>query len=179
MADITELYKFPFGYSGVGSDIRWCKRWSGGKFCIYCRHHAKFEEWSEDWHWYYLLQWTDAYYGWWGWKEYAHFRVNTINNIWYGFGYGATRQQIPKPKRYRTIGIKETDLKSLLRKGCKKNRKCKCVSVAQRGAWYCPKCYCLMKRMAKHRGTSFHELTITDRNEIKEDVLILLLSGTI
>ena len=166
------LYESPFGYFGVGSDIRWCGRWSGSKFCMYCGHHAKFKEWSKNWHWYYLLEWKDPNYGWWGWKEFAHFKT-------YSFRPLRGPKHIAEPKRYRTVGIKETDLKSLLKHGCKSKRKCRCVSISQRGAWHCLKCFYLITRMTKHLGVHFHDLTIMDKHKLKEDILILLLSGTL
>lgn len=171
------FYESPFGYSGIGSDIKWCGRWSGSKFCMYCGHRAKFKEWSENWHWYYLLEWRDTDFGWWGYKEYAHFNTGWYHAIYpsrppWGAKYTA------RPNRYRTVGMKENDLKSLLKCGCKIKRKCKCVSVSQRGVWHCPECFNLITRMAKHRNVNFHDLTIIDKNELKEDILILLLSGT-
>lgn len=175
------MYRKPFGYSGVGSDIKWCGRWSGGKFCRYCGHYAGFEEWSNKWHWYYLVQWfgewSDYY------QNFSHFQVHQF----YSEGFHRYRPYLQRvsanrrknrPKRYKTTGIRETDLKSLLRKGCKKNRKCKCMSVAQRGVWYCPECYALMKRIAIHKSINFHDITLIDKNELKRDVLMLLLSGT-
>ncbi|KKM60738.1 hypothetical protein LCGC14_1538850 [marine sediment metagenome] len=171
------LYESPFGYFGVGSDIRWCGRWSGSKFCMYCGHHAKFKEWSKDWHWYYLLEWRDPDWGRWGWKEFSHFSTYSFYNTIHHRRPLLGQKYIAKAKRYRTVGIKETDLKSLLKHGCKPKRKCKCVSVSQRGAWYCPECFYLITRMAKHRGDHFHDLTIMDKNELKEDILIFLLSG--
>jgi len=176
----AKFYKSPFGYLGIGSDIKWCERWRGGKFCMHCGHYAKFEEWSHNWHWYYLLEWNNILYTWWTSREYAHYKVSNFTNTFFkGKGHNYIKHSVSKPKRYKTVGMKETDLKSLLRRGCKKNRKCKCIGVAQRGAWYCPECYYLIMRMAKHRNANFHDLTVMDKNELKEEILILLLSGTI
>lgn len=84
-----------------------------------------------------------------------------------------------RPKRYRTVGLKGRHFGSLLKKGCKNNRKCKCVSVAQRGNWYCPTCWNILEKMAKHKGEHIHDLMISPREELKAEALMLTLSGTL
>jgi len=175
----TKAYGSPLGYSGIGSDIDWCERWKGGKFCMYCRSYAKFNDWSKNWHWYYLTQWRDNTYGWsYYYWQYSHFKMQQYFQI-PNPNFQRNPLKTRKPQRYVTTGLKDADLKSLLKKGCKLNRKCKCVSVSQRGAWYCPECYSILTKMAQHYKRHFHDLTIINRDSLKEDVLILLLSGTI
>jgi len=171
MIDTSKNYQDIYAYDGIGSDIGWCKRATGGKRCIYCRHHAKFNEWSQTWHWHYLISWIDKS---WIWREYVHF----VYGGWKGRS-AHTKSYPDSPRRYQTVGLKENHMKSLLRHGCKKKRKCKCVSIAQRGTWCCPECYILLTRLAKHRGLGPHDIMLCDRQDLKHDILILLLSGTL
>jgi hypothetical protein len=175
MSDFNEYYK-PHGYAGVGSDIKWCGTWRTGKHCLLCQHHAEFEEWSKDWKWYYLVDWADHSCGYY--RTYIHFKHRWS---WHGYAYmGGAYVPYPyriKPARYRTSGLKERDLMQLLDKGCKPKRKCKCVSIAQRGNWYCPQCWYIIHRMAQYKGAHVHDLMIGDRQELKAEMLILQLSG--
>ena len=175
MIDRSKNYRSLHAYTGTGSDIKWCGRWSGGKRCLYCRHHAEFEEWSSKWHWHYLISWRDQ--DWWWSREFAHFKYG--GGYWSRFVKHTRTYKNESPRRYFTVGLKENDLKSLLKKGCKKKRKCKCVNLAQRGTWCCPECYHLLTRLAKHHGVDVHDIMISDRDDLKQDILILLLSGTL
>ena len=157
--------------TGVGSDIKWCDKAHGGKRCLMCRHYADFDEWSTKWHWHYLIRWNEYHYFC---ADYAHSKRS-----WRPTAYG---DQIPwpykiKPVRYRSRGLKERDFKQLLRVGCKSNRKCRCVSVAQRGSWYCPNCWFLLNRLAQHRMVDVHEVIIADHDEMKTEMLTLQLAG--
>ena len=158
------------GVEGIGSDIKWCGRWVGGKYCLYCRHKAPFKVWSQKWHWYYLLSWSEKEYYWWWWQQ-AHYTTG---------GWNTTRSAVmykDSPRRYSTIGLRPNNIKSLLRKGCRNKRKCRCMSIAQRGAWYCPSCFEMINLYSKHKGLTFHEATIMNRDELKREILMLLLSG--
>lgn len=164
------VYERPYGYVGVGSDIKWCGKWASGKECMLCHHHADFPDWSSKWHWHYLVSWSDN----WGYyyREYAHYKFS-----WKVRSYmlGPYPLKI-KPVRYRTAGLKERDLKQLLKRGCKENRKCRCVSVAQRGSWYCPDCWEVLMSMTKYKQMNIHDIILTDRNELKAEMLMLKLA---
>jgi len=163
----TNEYYWPKGYKGIGSDIKWCGRHQGGKFCLLCRHHAKYKEWSTEWNWYYIISWYDDNWKWWQTK--SNYKVH-----W------RTEQRYPtRPIRYRSTGLSENDLRSVLRRGCRKRKKCRCISIVQRGNWYCPGCYNIIKTMAKHKGLSPHSIMVIDRAELKLEMLIMLLSGTL
>jgi len=170
-------------YSGIGSDIKWCGRWTGGKRCLYCHHHAKFEEWSQTWHWHYLMSWyEEEHYGkfaWWNFVQSYYTYGGKFGRWWPAKVAKHPKVYNDSPSRYYTVGLKEAEIKALLRKGCRKKRKCKCVNIAQRGSWCCPECYPLLKRLAQHHGVDIHEVLIADRNDLKHDILILLLSGTL
>ena len=153
------------GYEGVGANIKWCGRSTGGKRCGFCKHHAIFSEWSEKWNWFYLLKWRE--HNWYHYEEQAHFR------------WGKRHRINIEPGKYRNTGLKEFELKSLLNKGCKKNKKCSCMNVAQRAFWFCPSCYLDIKTIAKMHNKHIHDIMLTDRNETKTELLILKLSGTI
>lgn len=177
MMSYLDSYFDPHGYCGTGSNIKWCGRWNTGKRCLLCTHHANFEEWSETWKFYYLVDWSDdpntscIFY-----RNYVHFKFKWS---WHNC-YGGTPQPYRiKPVRYRTAGLRERDLMQLLDKGCKPKRKCKCVSVAQRGNWYCPQCWRIIEIMAKHKSTNIHNLMVGDRDELKAEILMLQLSGTL
>lgn len=166
-------YYFPFGYEGIGKDVGWCERWSGGKFCMLCRHHAKFKEWTKNWHWYYLIQWYDENWTYPGYEIRANWK-----HYWRWSWYKKTIQALTiEPARYRSTGLSEAEFKSLLKKGCKPQRKCKCTSLSQRGNWYCPNCYRLLEIISQHRNCHIHDLMIQERDTLKEEVLILKLSG--
>jgi hypothetical protein len=157
-------YKFPHGTEGVGSDIKWCGRHTGGKFCMLCKRKAPFEVWSKEWHWYYLHHWyEDTNKAFW---NYTHISWRWLYR----------RFKIP---RYRTRGLKDNDFKALVRKGCKRNKKCKCINLIQTGSWYCPTCYTYINAIAKHNGLEKHDVMIMNRLEVKEEALILLLSGAL
>ena len=157
----------PYCYDGIGSDIKWCGKWTGGKRCMLCHKYEEFGVWSKTWHWNYLLWWRRMFnWGKYSWTEHSHFRLY------------AEPGEI-KPDQYKTVGLDETRLFSLLKNGCKPNRKCRCASVAQRGNWYCPKCHEAVTKMATHRRVTLHDIIMSDREELKKDILILTLSGTL
>jgi hypothetical protein len=161
---ILETYDKPKGKQGQGKDIRWCGRNQGGKKCGLCKHHAKYSVWSSEWFWYYLESWSYYKY----WEENVSYKYNKeykINHI--------------RPVKYHTTGLRAHSVISLLRKGCKLGRKCKCVSLIQRGYWYCPQCWVILHEIAKSRNEHPHNLMIIPRQELKTDVLILKLSGVI
>lgn len=164
-----DKYYSPYGFIGIGSDIGWCGKAHGGKKCMLCRHYAEFDEWSTKWHWHYLLRWMDActYY----YQTYAHTKYSWTSTWHVPLPYRI------KPVRYRTRGLKERDFKQLMRGGCKDKRKCKCVSIAQRGSWYCPDCWLVLNRMAKYRMVNVHDIMIADHDEIKTEMLTLQLAG--
>lgn len=182
-------YGLPGGTEGIGSEIKWCGRERGGKHCMLCTHHAKYDEWSVDWNWFYLMEWYDDY-----WKRnyprpyemkrwpYAHC---TAKHGWSPYrttgrrSWGSYHSKQPSPVRYSTPGLSGKEYQSLLIKGCKRNKKCKCMSIIQRGNWYCPDCYQLIKRLAYHSNCHPHDIMVMDRREVKSEILILTLSGTI
>ena len=165
----SKNYLHPSGYEGVGSDIKWCGRHQGGKRCLLCKHHAKFDEWSDQWHWYYLFEWYDNNYYWPYWSNRSYHAVH-----W------RYRQKHPgKIRRYESTGLTKNTIESVLKRGCRKKRKCKCINIVQRGNWYCADCYPLMKSMASHTGQHIHDLMISDRDELKREVLIMSLSGAL
>jgi len=150
---------------GIGSDIKWCSRRKGGKFCLFCGHYAPFEKWSTVWHWHYLLSWcSDSGWGWY-YRDYAH----TVCYF---------HRDDKVPGRYKNRGLKEHNLNALLKKGCREDRNCKCASIAQRASWHCPECYAKLVKMAHHYGRPVCDLMNIDRKDIKEDMLVLILSGT-
>ncbi|MFA5024298.1 MAG: hypothetical protein WC523_05040 [Patescibacteria group bacterium] len=159
-----DVYDNPEGYAGKGSDIKWCSRAHGGKRCMLCKHYASFETWSKDWCFYYLYSWNDTF-----WPE--HPKMIGC----YSYKYMMMRT----PPHYRTPGLMKHDLALLLHKGCKEKRKCKCVSIIQRGNWYCPKCYEALEKMATHKREHIHDLMINITDELKSEMLILTLSGTL
>lgn len=188
---MTKCYFWPEGEEGIGSDIKWCERHQGGKFCLLCGNHAKFEEWSKEWKWYYLITWHDDCYGWFKkgvlkkrWP-YTHSRANwqyyrnwnrTGRRSW-GSYYKWPNQ--PNPKRYSSRGLDAKQFNSLLKKGCRKNKKCKCASLIQRGNWYCPECYELIYFFADYKGEHPHDIMIMDRRELKRELLVLKISGVL
>lgn len=161
-------YKYydPQGYEGSGSDIKWCSRIRGRKKCNFCFKYANLEIWKKEWKWFYLLSWWN-----WTWfiRDYAHYKQ--YHRSW----------ETPKtlPINYRSTGIKDFELRSVLNKGCKENKKCRCSTIVQRAFWYCPECYELIKSMAKIKGVHFHDIMLYNRDELKGEVLILKLSGSI
>lgn len=171
-----EAYYLPKGIEGVGGDIKWCGRWHGGKRCQLCQHHADFDEWSKSWRWYYLTEWYSedwAYFGYLNradWQFYQH--IMSISN-W----YNRRMRKQTEPHRYSSRGLNKSEIRSLFKKGCNVNKKCKCMSIAQRGNWYCPNCFQWIKVLAKSQNCHPHDIMIRDRNNIKEDLLILKLSG--
>ncbi len=165
---------------GIGSDINWCGRHRGGKRCLYCRRHAKFEEWSKDWKWNYLLEWNGRWPN--GWRERSYYKTDGVYEVTSGTYSKYVNMPVvysDSPDRYWTIGVSELKLKHLLKQGCKKNRKCKCINLIQRGSWYCPECFKLISNYANISGIEKHDLIIEVRNELKEKILIALLSGII
>lgn len=151
----------PKGISGVGLDIGWCSN-KGGKFCQLCRRRSNFNEWSNSWHFYYLTEWG----GDWGWKKYPHLiwnRKHLITHV--------------RPVKYHTRGLNPNEIRSLMRQGCKGNRKCKCISIVQRGHWYCPECWFALNNVAKIHNRPTHDLMVANRKDLKEELLILKLSG--
>jgi len=187
MLEHSDNYNHVVAYSGVGSDIKWCGRWRGGKKCLYCRRYVKFDEWSQSWYWHYLVSWYKRDQMIWGkrrflWWDFAQANC-TVGGKWLSRGH-THRPRSPivykdSPRRYYTVGMSEREIKSLIRNGCKKKRKCRCMKLSQRGSWCCPKCYNILSRLAGHYGLDIHDALITDREELKEEILILLLSGTL
>jgi len=176
MIEASKHYNYIYAYSGIGSDIKWCGRWSSGKRCLYCKHHAKFSEWSVNWNWHYVLSWVTN-------SKCKTCRTYSYNTYSYYKRYLGLASGPPtyedSPRRYYTVGLRENDLRAVLKKGCRKNSKCKCVSIAQRGSWCCPDCHYLLNRLAKHHGLNIHDILITNRQQLKKDILILSLSGTL
>jgi len=182
-------YFWPEGVEGIGSDIKWCDKNHGGKFCQLCRHHAEFDVWSQEWCWYYLVNWyDDQFYNWLkkgvkqkypfmfshaNWQYYRNWKT-TGRRSW--GSYGKFPDQ-PNPKKYSSRGLSTNDLKALLKKGCRKNKKCRCISLVQRGNWYCPECYKIVHFFADYRGVHPHDIMIADREELKKEYLMLRLSG--
>jgi hypothetical protein len=170
-------YHKPWGYYGVGSDIKWCGTWHGGKRCLLCKHYAEYEEWTTEWNWYYLVRWFN--YSYWDMRHVS----GQIYSPWRKTGrrwpYGSWGRE-QKPKRYNTPGLRDNELYSLFKKGCraKKGKKCKCMNIAQRGNWYCPQCFKIIEALADVFGCSDHDVMLMDRNFLKEEYLILMLSGT-
>jgi len=156
---MIDNYYYPRGVEGVGSDIKWCNRWSSGKFCQLCKHRSKFDEWSQKWHWFYLLEWATTsrksvhYWDTWRaeWQIYQ-FYARTSKHSW---GLRWDKKKI-EPHRYCSRGLSDKKISSLIRKGCKANKKCKCASIAQRGNWYCPACYKMVLELASLRNCYPH-----------------------
>ena len=167
-----DKYDKPEYKIGLGRDIKWCGRFKGGKRCGYCRHHAKWEDWSKNWVWIYLLSWYDM-----PWFERLH--SSYPFKPYYHYFHKKWVNPHPGPKRYYTPGLKDNQFRSLMVRGCNPKKKCKCVSVVQRGTWYCSDCFELMKRYARFKNEELHDIIIKDRNELKEDILILTLAGLI
>lgn len=184
-----EFYYFPYGYEGKSSDIKWCDRRKGGKYCLLCGHYAKFSEWSKEWKWYYLISWHDDIHTLYSipamypylynkacWQFYRNWRrTGKRRSI---FGSRKWPKQ-PRPKRYSSKGLTDQQFKSLLKKGCKNNKKCKCISLVQRGNWYCQDCYKFIHMMANHKLADPHDIMIMSREELKRDLLMLTLSGVL
>ena len=163
-------YHNPKGREGIGSDIKYCSRIKGRKKCGLCYKYADFNVWSKDWNWYYLLTWWDQT---WYYQEHSHFRV-----------YVPKYKPYPPslPSNYRNTGLKDFEIKTLLKKGCRNNKKCKCMSIVQRAFWYCSDCYKLIGEMAKMESVYPHDIMLSnklDRDELKAKILILRLSGSI
>jgi hypothetical protein len=156
-------YHNPKGWSGVGSDVGWCGRSKGGKRCQLCKHHATFDVWSVTWHFYYLTEWLAD--RWWYWHEYPHFRWRKAHELQ------------THPVKYNTRGPKPLSLASLKRQGCKPNRRCKCISLVQRGHWYCPDCWQAIQELANIRREHLHDTMLVARSKLKEELMILKLSG--
>ena len=173
---MRQEFSFPEGISGIGSDIPWCGRWQGGKFCQFCRHHTTFDVWSKEWKWYYLLSWHDDIWGgkpgYWS-LEQSHYKQ--VHRNW-KTGIHEGKYDI---RKYNNTGLNRAEMKALLRKGCRKGVKCKCVSVAQKGHWYCAECYTIIEKLANQSGKHIHDIMITNRDELKAEFLINRLSGII
>jgi hypothetical protein len=159
-------YFRPEGWAGVGSDIQFCSRAGGGKRCDLCRHHATFDVWSKTWHFYYLTSYCyDEYYTYWR---------SMVGNKWF-----KAHSLESHPVKYNIRGLAPHSLRSLQHRGCKGNRKCKCVSIVQRAYWYCPECWPVLHTLAKTRGEHEHDTMLIPRKELKHDLLILKLSGVV
>lgn len=181
-----DKYFFPEGAEGTGKDISWCGRERGGKRCLLCANHAKYEEWSQTWNWYYLLDWHDDSISSRPGKKYwyAHCRANwqchknmrsTGRRGWWGSSWSTQ----PNPIRYSSRGLGFKEFRSLLKRGCRKNKKCKCMSLIQRGNWYCPDCYKAVYMMASYKDMHPHDIMIMNREELKMELLTLRLSGVL
>jgi len=157
-------YGHPRGVDGKGSDIKWCSKWRTGKKCLFCRRHAKFAEWSQEWKYYYLIEWRVR--DWVFWPEHRKY-------------YCSYKNELVRPRRYANRGLSDQELKKLLKKGCHKNKKCICVKLAQGGAWYCPKCFGILETMAKIKQRHIHDITVMSRNELKGEYLMMYLSGAL
>lgn len=158
-------YHNPYGYNGIGSQIKWCKRQKGRKKCRLCYHYATEENWKREWHWYYLLKWheIDRY-----WQAQAHYKRRHYN--WNYKLYDI------KPKNYGSTGLKESELKKLWLHGCPK-KKCLCASLVQRAFWFCPDCWKTIESFSQMKRTEIHNVMLLDRSELKAEMLILKLSG--
>ena len=161
---MNEYYN-PIGLEGLGSDMGWCDRIRGRKKCNLCFRFAELNTWTTNWHWFYLIEWS--LYSFRGWSEYSHFKryKGYIKNI--------------KPKKYRNTGIHDYELKAILKRGCKRNKKCVCMNVVQRAFWYCPDCHKVINALANLRRQHPHDIMLTERDELKAEILILRLSGSI
>ena len=160
-----EQYYNPKGVQGVGSDIKWCRRNTGGKRCNLCKHHANFNEWSVNWNFYYLT----SYFS----NSYNFFREFTHYKLW------KPHYRKEKPIKYNIRAPRISEINTMLRKGCKPNKRCRCVSIIQRGYWYCPECWVKINRLAEIRRQHIHDLMIRPRQELKEDLLVMTLSGAL
>jgi hypothetical protein len=157
-------YHHPEGWSGVGSDIGWCGRERGGKRCQLCKHHATFDVWSKAWHFYYLTSYCyDACYNYW--RAHIHYNWRTPHS------YNTT------PVKYNIRGLSYGEQLSLKTQGCKPKRKCKCISIVQRGHWYCPGCWVAINKLAQTRAEHPHDTMLIPRQDLKHDWLLLKLSG--
>ena len=97
------------------------------------------------------------------------------NNSW---GQGAWHRRSKHDiASLKTTGPSENILKSLFKRGCRLNKKCRCATVVQRAAWYCDNCYSNIKQFCNVTGISIFHAQVMDRNELKEEILIRLLSG--
>lgn len=163
-------YFNPQGISGIGNDIGWCGRHKGGKKCQLCRHYVSFETWSVSWHFYYLTSWGDYYMSFW--RAYS-------GHKWHNSFHSRQYRLDVRPVKYQTTGLDQNSIRSLTRSGCKLGRKCKCISLIQRGHWFCPKCWEILQSLSSIRREHIHDLMVLPRNELKEDMLILMLSGQI
>lgn len=158
-------YNRPVGYDGKGSDVKWCSRNKGRKKCCLCFKYTTSDVWTKEWNWFYLVRWLNDYY----YEDYAHFKVYKPRH----------KPHTLVPVNYRSTGLKDFELKSLIKKGCKNNKRCKCASVVQRAFWYCPECYAVINAMAKLSNVHPHEIMLSERSELKAEILILRLSGSI
>lgn len=156
-------YRDPRGLEGIGSDVKWCARIKGRKKCALCFKYAELEKWKKDWHWFYLLRWKD----WAFFDEHSHFK--RWGKMIYSY----------YPINYRSTGLKDYELRAILKKGCSNNKKCRCSSIVQRAFWHCEECYKLVNSMAVVKRCHPHDIMLLDRTELKTEVLILKISGSI
>jgi hypothetical protein len=159
-------YHKPHGLQGTGEQIKWCDRKKGRKKCDLCFQYEPEEVWKKNWHWYYLVWWVDWSYWY---QEHACHKYKI-------YDWQHTLRDI-KPKRYRSTGLKERELKKLFKRGCTKSKNCLCMGLVQRGFWYCPDCWKIVMGLAEIRNKPEHDIMITDRTELKTEALILRLSG--
>ena len=160
----AKSYNNPESISGNGSDIKWCGRWRTSKVCLFCRHHKKFDEWIGEWKYHYLVAWTSEW--WWPWKEHRGARRH--------FSY----EDKVSPRRYASTGLTDYEIRRLLKKGCNSKKKCICVKLAQGGSWYCQDCFEIIETMARINRVDMHEMILRDRRELKEEYLMMYLSGS-
>lgn len=166
-------YQNPSGVEIQGKDIKWCGRNTGGKKCCLCRKYVKFNVWSNEWFCFYLISYDE--YNCSFWHTFVHHKYFCYKN---GINVGPHFANT-KPVKYNITGLHPHSISSLLKRGCKPNKKCKCVSLIQRGFWYCPECWKTINSMAKIKGCSKHDLMIMERKELKQESLIFRLSGLI
>jgi len=170
MSDV-DLFNFTKGYVGSARDIRLCGRSIGGKRCTLCTRHAKYDEWSLDWHFAYMTEWyNDSFLP----HVYWDREISWRQSSWRRRGHMPNHRDVVALK---TPGINENGLKSLFTRGCRINKKCKCSAVVQRAAWYCSDCFTNIKSFCKETGMPIFHAQIMDRSELKEEILIRLLSG--
>lgn len=160
------IFNKPVGVVGLANQIKWCGRWEGGKYCLFCNRYAVFKDWSNNWHWHYLLYWTDCH---------GYFQIGSHMDDRY-LDYNTIESL---PKRYKTPGLKYNELNMLIKKGCKINRKCRCIKPAQRASWFCPECYNRIYNVSLYRKQNIHDVIMENKEDVNSEYLILLLSKQI
>ena len=174
------LFAFPEGAIGKAEEVKWCGRHNGRKHCMMCRRPQKYSKWSKSWHWVYLLTWYDC--SWWSFTpskkdSWAMVRANYKWQYRISWTRGLNKVGNQRPQHWKTTGLTQNEFKSLIKKGCKPNKKCKCISLVQRADWYCADCFPRLENFCKEMGISPFHLQLIERDELKQEMLIRFLSG--